>query len=80
MLHKKLPEDVVKAWCIVRRSKAFVIVKGELYKKIISGVCKDVSPHRRDGLYYMTSMEASAVITPAAEQHHQKHSVQDSTD
>jgi hypothetical protein len=67
MLHKKLPEDVVKAQRIVRRSKAFVIVKGELYKKCISGSCKHVSPHRRDMLYCMTSMEASAVTMPAAE-------------
>jgi hypothetical protein len=33
MLHKTLPEDVVEAWRIVQQSKAFVVVKGELYKK-----------------------------------------------
>jgi hypothetical protein len=38
MLHKTLPEDVVEARRIVRRSKAFVVVKGELYKKSIYGV------------------------------------------
>jgi hypothetical protein len=38
MLHKTLPKDVVEAWTIVQRSKAFVVVKGELYKKSISGV------------------------------------------
>jgi hypothetical protein len=38
MLHKMLPKDVVEARRTVRRSKAFVVVKGELYKKIISGV------------------------------------------
>jgi hypothetical protein len=38
MLHKKLPEDVVEARRIVQRSKAFVIIKGELYKKSILGV------------------------------------------
>jgi hypothetical protein len=35
MINKNLPEDVVEVWQIVRRSKAFIIVKGELYKKII---------------------------------------------
>jgi hypothetical protein len=38
MLHKTLPEDVVEAWRIVWQSKAFVVVKGELYKKSIFGV------------------------------------------
>jgi hypothetical protein len=38
MLHKTLPEDIVEAQRIVRRSKAFVVVKGELYKKSISVV------------------------------------------
>jgi hypothetical protein len=38
MLHKTLPEGVVEARRIVQRSKAFVVVKGKLYKKIISGV------------------------------------------
>jgi hypothetical protein len=38
MLNKTLPEDVVEARRIVRRSKAFVVVQGKLYKKSISGV------------------------------------------
>jgi hypothetical protein len=38
MLHKTLPEDVFEARRIVRRSKAFMVVKGELYKKSISRV------------------------------------------
>jgi hypothetical protein len=38
MLNKALPEDVVEARRIMRRSKAFMVVKGELYKKSISGV------------------------------------------
>jgi hypothetical protein len=38
MLHKQLPEDIVKARRIIWRSKAFVVVKGELYKKSISRV------------------------------------------
>jgi hypothetical protein len=38
MTNKKLPEDIVEARRIIRRSKAFIVVKGELYKKSISRV------------------------------------------
>jgi hypothetical protein len=38
MLSKTLPEDDIEARRIVRQSKAFIVVKGELYKKSISGV------------------------------------------
>jgi hypothetical protein len=38
MVSKTLPEDVVEALRIVQRSKTFVVVKGELYKKSISRV------------------------------------------
>jgi hypothetical protein len=38
MLNKILPKDVVEARRIVRRSKAFVVVQGKLYKKSISVV------------------------------------------
>jgi hypothetical protein len=38
ILHKILPEDVVETRRIVRRSKAFVVLKRELYKRSISGV------------------------------------------
>jgi hypothetical protein len=38
MINKTLPEDAVEAKRIVRRSKAFVLLQGKLYKKIISGV------------------------------------------
>jgi hypothetical protein len=33
MINKKLLKDIVEARRIARRSKAFVVVKGELYKK-----------------------------------------------
>jgi hypothetical protein len=36
MLNKTLPKDVVESRRIMRRSKAFVVVKGALYKKSIS--------------------------------------------
>jgi hypothetical protein len=38
MINKTLPEDIVEARRIIRRSKAFVIVQGKLYKKSITGV------------------------------------------
>jgi hypothetical protein len=38
MINEILPKDVVEARRIMRRSKAFVVVKGELYKKSISRV------------------------------------------
>jgi hypothetical protein len=68
MLHKTQPEDVIEAWRIVRRSKAFVVVKGELYKKSTSRFCKGVSHLKKGKLYCMTSMQESAVILPLVEQ------------
>jgi hypothetical protein len=38
MMNKTLPEDTVKARRIIRRSKAFVVLQGKLYKKSITGV------------------------------------------
>jgi hypothetical protein len=38
MINKTLPEDMVEAKRIIRRSKAFVLLQGKLYKKSISGV------------------------------------------
>jgi hypothetical protein len=38
MVNKTLPEDVVEAQRIVRRSKAFIVLQGKLYKKSITGV------------------------------------------
>jgi hypothetical protein len=40
MINNTLPEDVVEAQRIVRRSKPFVIVHRKLYKKSITCVCK----------------------------------------
>jgi hypothetical protein len=36
MLNKTLPKDVVESWRIMMQTKAFVVVKGALYKKSIS--------------------------------------------
>jgi hypothetical protein len=38
MINKQLPEDAVEAKRITRRSKAFVVLQGKLYKKSITGV------------------------------------------
>jgi hypothetical protein len=38
MINKTLPEDIVEARRIIRRSKAFVVLQGKLYKKSITGV------------------------------------------
>jgi hypothetical protein len=38
MINKKLREDAVEARRITRRSKAFVILQGKLYKKSITGI------------------------------------------
>jgi hypothetical protein len=38
MINKTLPEDAVEAKRVIRRSKAFVMLQGKLYKKSISGV------------------------------------------
>jgi hypothetical protein len=38
MINKALPENIVEARRIIRRSKAFIILQGKLYKKTITGV------------------------------------------
>jgi ribonuclease HI len=38
MMNKTLPEDMIEARRIIRQSKAFVVLQGELYKKSITGV------------------------------------------
>jgi hypothetical protein len=38
MINKTLPEDTVEARRIIRRSKAFVVLQGKLYKKSITGI------------------------------------------
>jgi hypothetical protein len=38
MVNKTLPEDVVEARRIVRRSKDFVVLQGKLYKKSLMGI------------------------------------------
>jgi hypothetical protein len=42
-----------------------VVVKGELYRKVSQGFCKDVLHQKRDRLYYMIFMQEFAVNMPA---------------
>jgi hypothetical protein len=51
MINKQLPKDVVEARQIVWRSKAFVVLKGELYKKSILGVLQHcVTPQEGEAI------------------------------
>jgi hypothetical protein len=38
IVNKTLPEDTVQAKRIIRRSKAFVVLQGKLYKRSITGI------------------------------------------
>jgi hypothetical protein len=38
MINKSLPKDIIEARRIIRRSKAFAVLQGKLYKKSIIGV------------------------------------------
>ncbi len=38
IIRKEIPDDPVEARRVIRRSKAFTVIKGELYKRSISGV------------------------------------------
>jgi hypothetical protein len=51
MINKALPEDTVEARRIIRRSKAFVVLQGRLYKKSITGVLQRLSPLKKDTIY-----------------------------
>jgi hypothetical protein len=53
MVNKTLPKDVFEARRIMQCSKAFVMVKGELYKKSIYGVLQRcVTPQERQAILH----------------------------
>jgi hypothetical protein len=53
MLNKTLPKDVVEAQRIIRRSKAFMVVKRELYKKSIYEVLQRcVTPQEGQAIFH----------------------------
>jgi glutamate synthase domain-containing protein 1 len=51
ILRKTIPDDPVEARRVIRRSKAFTVIKEELYKRSISGYYRDVSHPRKEGLF-----------------------------
>jgi hypothetical protein len=51
MVNKTLPEDTVEAKRIIRRSKAFVVLQGKMYKKSITGVLQRCVTPRKDKKY-----------------------------
>ena len=59
-----LPEDPNEARCIVRRSKAYKVHKGELYKKSATEYFKGASPKRKDGNFWQKFMLDLAATTP----------------
>jgi hypothetical protein len=65
--NKTLSEDVGEAQRIVRRSKAFALIQGKLYKKSISSVLQRCVTPKKDKSYYKTSTWEFAVITLVAE-------------
>ena len=40
ILRKELPEDEEQARQIVRRSKAFTVIRGQLFRESVTGVCQ----------------------------------------
>ena len=61
---QELPEDQNEARCIVRRSKAYKVHEGELYKKSTAGVLQSASPKRKGGTFWQKFTPDSAVIMP----------------
>ena len=51
LTRQELPEDQNEARCIVRRSKAYRVHEGELYKKALSESFKGASPKRKGGSF-----------------------------
>ena len=43
ILRKKLPEDVEEARQIIRRSKTFTVIRGQLFRESVTGVCQKCS-------------------------------------
>ena len=52
LTRQELPEDQNEARCIVRRSKAYRVHEGELYKKALPESFKGASPKRKGGSFW----------------------------
>ena len=65
LTRQELPEDQNEARCIVRRSKAYRVHEGELYKKkALPESFKGAYPKRRGGTFWQKSTPDSAVTMP----------------
>jgi ribonuclease HI len=65
MMNKKLPEDAVEAKRITRRSKAFVVLQGKLYKRSITGVLQRcVTP--QEGQVILKDLHAGVCVHHAS--------------
>ena len=63
LTRQELPEEQNEARCIVRRSKAYKVHEGELYKKSTMESFKGASPKRKGGSFWQKSMPDSAATT-----------------
>ena len=64
LTRQELPEDQNEARCIVRRSKAYRVHEGELYKKALPESFKGASPKRKGGSFWQKFTPDSAATTP----------------
>ena len=64
LTRQELPKDQNEARCIVRRSKAYRVHEGELYKKALPESFKGASPKRKGGTFCQKSALDSAITMP----------------
>ena len=64
LTRQELPEDQNEARCIVRRSKAYRVHEGEMYKKALPESFKGASPKRKGASFWQKFMLDSAATTP----------------
>ena len=64
LTRQELPEDPNEARCIVRRSKAYKVHEGELYKKRLPESFKGASPKRKEDNFWQKFMLDLAATTP----------------
>ena len=64
LTRQELPEDKNEKRCIVRRSKAYRVHEGELYKKALPESFKGASLKRKGGSFWQKYMLDLAATTP----------------
>jgi len=74
ILRQELPEDEVQARQIVRRSKSFTVIDGQLYKESISGVLQRCISPEEGQLILEDIHSGTSVITLLREQSSPRHS------